>query len=198
MKVKPPLAPNGPDLGDTVVRATGAELIAGRGLKERELAAADLGGHALPGLHLVNVVVVGGSWPNLEAREAILERVEATGLDAVGAQLPEAALADCTFVDSRLDLASFRFARLERVVFERCLLEEADFYEASLRSVRFEGCRLTGANLAGATFDRCELRGCDLTDIVGADRLRGVRMPWPDVIQIAGLLAVAAGIDVVD
>ena len=138
------------------------------------------------------------SWPNVQAREATFERVEARGLDAIGLQLPESSLADCTFVDARLNLASFRFARLERVVFERCRLDEADFYEASLRSVRFEGCALTEAVLDCATFERCELRGCELAGLSGADRLRGVRMPWPDVVQIAGLLAAAAGIEIVD
>ncbi len=35
-------------------------------------------------------------------------------------------------------------------------------------------------------------------ELVGVERLRGTRMPWPDVVQIAGLLAAANGIDVVD
>jgi hypothetical protein len=42
------------------------------------------------------------------------------------------------------------------------------------------------------------LRDCELTGLVGAGSLGGVRMPWGDVIQIAGLLAAAAGIEVVD
>ena len=62
---------------------------------------------------------------------------------------------------------------------------------------RFESCVLAAASVDTATFDRCELRGCELTDLVGAERLRGVRMPWPDVVQIAGLLAAANGIEVV-
>ena len=198
MTVKPPLAPNPPDVGDPLDRATATDVLSGRRVRERELAAVELDGNVVPGLHLTDVVVSGGTWANLQAREAALERVEATGLDAVGIQLAEASLTDCTFVDARLNLASFRFARLERVAFERCRLEEADFYDASLRSVRFEGCTLTSAILDGATFERCELRGCELTGLTGAERLRGVRMPWPDVVQIAGLLAAAAGIEIVD
>lgn len=198
MTVKPPLTPHPPDVDHPIEQAAAAELLAEAQLKERELAAVELDGAAVPGLRLMDVVVRGGAWPNLQAREATLERVETTGLDAIGIQLPEASLSDCTFLDCRLDLASFRFAKLERVVFERCRLDEADFYEASLRSVRLDACTLTGATFAGATFDRCELRGCELTDLAGVERLRGVRMPWPDVVQIAGLLAAAAGIEIVD
>jgi len=50
----------------------------------------------------------------------------------------------------------------------------------------------------GATFERCEVRSSELQDIAGVERLDGVRMPWPDVVQIAGLLAKANGIEVVD
>ena len=75
---------------------------------------------------------------------------------------------------------------------------EADFYDAHLRSVTFEDCDLSGANLAGATFENSDLRGCDLSGVQGADRLRGVRMPWADVIRSAGELAAGIGIEVLD
>jgi uncharacterized protein YjbI with pentapeptide repeats len=83
-------------------------------------------------------------------------------------------------------------------VFSECRLEEADFYGATLRSVLFDRCVLTRASVEAASFDRCEIRGCELSELVGAECLRGTRMPWPDVVQLAGLLAAAAGIDVVD
>ena len=37
-----------------------------------------------------------------------------------------------TFRGCRLDLAGFRFARLQRVAFEDCVLREADFAERTL------------------------------------------------------------------
>jgi uncharacterized protein YjbI with pentapeptide repeats len=64
--------------------------------------------------------------------------------------------------------------------------------------VRLERCVLVGANVDGASFSQSELRDCELTGITGAGSLGGVRMPWGDVIQIAGLLAAATGIEVVD
>ena len=57
---------------------------------------------------------------------------------------------------------------------------------------------LTGADLQGARCERCEIRGCELAGVDGVERLSGTRMTWPDVVQIAGLLAAASGIDVVD
>jgi uncharacterized protein YjbI with pentapeptide repeats len=57
---------------------------------------------------------------------------------------------------------------------------------------------LTGANLSGAGFERSELRGCELDGLRGAERLRGVRMPWPDVVAASAVLAAAIGIEIVD
>ena len=48
------------------------------------------------------------------------------------------------------------------------------------------------------TFVDTELRGCDLTAVGNPEQLRGVRMPWADVIESAGVLAEALGIQVVD
>jgi uncharacterized protein YjbI with pentapeptide repeats len=196
--VKPPLSPHAPDLGDEVEPATAVDLLGGGRLKERTLVGVELDGDAVPGLHLVDVQIRGGTWSNLEAREATFERVEAHGLDAIGIQLPAGTLHDCTFADARLNLASFRHSVLDRVAFRDCRLEEADFYGATLRSVSFERCVLVGATISDATLERCELRGCELEGLVGVERLAGTRMPLTDVIQIAGLLAGAAGIEVLD
>jgi hypothetical protein len=45
---------------------------------------------------------------------------------------------------------------------------------------------------------RVELRGCDLTGLRGAEALRGVRMPWNDVLENAPLFASVVGIEIVD
>ena len=64
--------------------------------------------------------------------------------------------------------------------------------------MRFERCNLTGARFVDATCERRELRDCELVDLQGVEGLRGARMPWNEVIQVAGQLAAAAGITVVD
>ena len=167
-------------------------------LEEATLRGIDLTGVHAPGASLADVVVTDGSWANAVLSRGTLTRVRATGLRATGVELAEAHLHDVVFEDCRLDLSSLRFARLERVVFRDCRLEEADLHGATLESVLFERSNLTGATVAAASFERCEVRGCELEGLQGADRLRGVRMPWPDVVQIAGLLAGAVGIEIVD
>lgn len=193
-----PDAPQTPDLHDDLETA---EVPEGRlhdlRLEEVRLAA-DLSGRVASGLTLQDVVVEGGDWSNLRADQARFLRVEAIGVRATGVELGEATLRDVVFDSCRLDLSSLRHAKLERVVFRDCRLEEAELYGAELHSVRFERTNLTGASVEAATFVDCELRACELEGLRGVERLRGVRMPWPDVVQIAGLLATAAGIEIVD
>jgi hypothetical protein len=38
--------------------------------------------------------------------------------------------------------------------------------------------------------------GCDLEGLRGAERLRGVAMPWPDIVAAAGTFAAAVGVTV--
>jgi uncharacterized protein YjbI with pentapeptide repeats len=102
------------------------------------------------------------------------------------------------FSDCRIDLSSFGATRLDQVVFERCLLMQADFQEASLRAVRFVDCDLSEADLMDARFDRCELRGCTIDGIRGAARLRGISMPWEDIVASVGTFAAAVGVTVLD
>jgi uncharacterized protein YjbI with pentapeptide repeats len=102
------------------------------------------------------------------------------------------------FNDCRLDLTSFRFAKLASVQFDGCLLAESDFYEAAVKAAVFSSCSLVEASLAGVTFDDTELRGCNLTAIGNAERLRGVRMPWADIVQSADVLAAGLGIEVAE
>jgi uncharacterized protein YjbI with pentapeptide repeats len=107
-------------------------------------------------------------------------------------------LEDVMFRGCRVDLAGFRFARLQRVVFEDCVLREADFSDARCRWVRFDGCDLTGAAFAGAQFDDSALRRCTLDGITGVAGLRGAAFEWPAIVGLAGTLAAALGLRVLD
>ncbi len=77
-------------------------------------------------------------------------------------------------------------------------MEESDFYETQLRSVMFSDLDLSGVTLTGATFAESEMRGCDLSSAHRPERLRGVRMPWSDVIRTTAELAAGIGIEVLD
>lgn len=127
-----------------------------------------------------------------------LRRVELHLCRLTGAELAEATWLDVRATDCRLDLAGFRYARLERVVFSDCILDEADFTAATLRDVVFERCRLRLAVFSGATADRIQLDGCELEGLTGIESLRGARMRWDDVVQNAPLFARALGIELIE
>jgi hypothetical protein len=40
------------------------------------------------------------------------------------------------------------------------------------------------------------MRGSSLEDVIGVESLRGLTMPWSDVVSSAGALAAAAGIEI--
>ena len=165
---------------------------------ESRLVQADLSGSNLTGGAARDLIAIGGSWANSRADGARLSRVQFENVRLTGISLANSSIQDATFVECRVDLASFRFAKLERVRFESCRMEEADFYDVRFSSVLFEDCALTGALWAGAAFTRSEIRRCDLSGGMNMDRLRGVRMPWPDVINAAGDFAAAVGIEIIE
>jgi uncharacterized protein YjbI with pentapeptide repeats len=147
---------------------------------------------------MVDVIAAGTDWANQKARGAVLRRVELQDCRLTGAELAEGSLSDVTLGDCRLELAGLRMARLERVVFRGCRMGECDFYAAELKDVLFEGCELRRATFTNASMTRVELRGCDLTDLLGAEALRGARMPLTDVLGNGHLFAAALGIEILD
>ncbi len=213
-----PRAPELPDVPDDLVDQevppvlTAAELelfrLEGADLSERDasrlhvaesrLVHVDLSGCVLQDAKFHDVIVDEGSWANVRAEGLSLRRGRLEQVRLTGASLARAEIQDVTFVDCRIDLASFRFAKLERVRFESCRLDEVDFYDAQLASVVFTECSLISATWSGATLTRSEIRGCDLAGARNPERLRGVRMPWADVINSAAELAAAVGIDVIE
>jgi uncharacterized protein YjbI with pentapeptide repeats len=147
---------------------------------------------------LADAIAADLDWANESRQGLSLRRVELRRCRLTGSELAEASLEDVTFVDCRLDLAGLRLAKLERVVFRDCRMEECDLYGATLTDALFERCALRQARLAKARLERVELRGCDLTGLDGVEALRGVRMPWNDVLENAPLFASAVGIETVD
>jgi uncharacterized protein YjbI with pentapeptide repeats len=167
-------------------------------LLECRLTDAELDGAVLSGAHLRDVEALDGSWANVRADRAVLRRVRFERVRLTGANLSAARIEDAVFVECRLDLVSLRSAELARARFEDCRLDEVDLLGASLESVVFVDCSLVRATWTSVTLRRTELRGCDLAGAIDPQRLRGARMPWPDVIRSAAELAAAAGIEVLE
>jgi uncharacterized protein YjbI with pentapeptide repeats len=147
---------------------------------------------------LTDVIIRDADWANRRVTRASVLRAELHTVRLTGADLAESTFRDVRFVGCRLDLAAARLSTFERVVFTDCRLEEVDLYGSKLKDVLFERCVLREATISGVKAERVDLRGCDLTALRGAEALRGMRMPWNDVLENAPLFAGVAGVEIVD
>ena len=163
-------------------------------LTESELRGVAIDADHVPGLRLSDVVLHACDFSNVDGREGSLRRVEIDGSRLVGFGLTGGTVQDLRVVDSSLALASLAFSKLRDVVFERVDLAEASFMEAELESVTFIDCKFAGTDFRGVKLKGCAIRGTSLDGILGVDSLRGVAMPWVDVLDSAAALAATLGI----
>jgi uncharacterized protein YjbI with pentapeptide repeats len=185
------------ELTGMLITGDGGEVAAkGVRLRECELRGVVLAPGNSPGLILADVILRDCGLSNLDGREGRLSRVEVHRSQLVGFGLSRGEVRDLRVVDSSLQLASFASATLRNVVFERVNLAEASFMHARLEAVAFVDCRLQGADFRHAKLSGCAIRGASLDGVLGVESLRGVRMPWPDVLASAGALATALGISI--
>ena len=166
--------------------------------REVELTGEDVSGARVRGLELTDVVLRNCNTANLTALKASLSRCEFAGCRMTGLALPDSTLEDVRFTDGLIDLAAFGFSRFRRVIFTGCILRDADFTDAHFESVRFHRCEMQGATFTGARFAKSEMRGCTLDGVRGIEGLKGVAMDWSDVVGLAGTLAAALGIEVIE
>ncbi len=167
-------------------------------IEQSRLGGLRLAAGSLAELDVTDTELDGGDLSNVVARRGSLRRVELLRVRAVGFGLEEGTAQDVRIDDGTMMLASFASAGLERVSFEGVNLREATFAEARMRHVTFDGCDLTGADFRGARLRECAIRSATLDGVIGIESLRGVSMPWPDVVASAGALAGAHGIEIED
>ena len=154
----------------------------------------DLSGGRFSRLALVDCDVTGSNLANLTARDSAMVRVIVRHSRLTGLSWPGGKLVDVRFEDCRADLASFRFARLSRVTFHRCVLVESDFEGVRGDSVAFVDCDLGRAQFSAAEFHRSEIRRCGLQGMSGVSGLRGMGLMPADIVGLAGELASELGI----
>ncbi len=186
------------NLSGALVRAGAGEALALTRLhvEESELHGVAIAAGKLPGLVLRDVILRGCDLSNIDAGEGSIRRTELRDSRLVGFSLSEGKLADVQVQGTTLAYASFAHAQLRRVVFERVILREASFLEATLTAVEFLSCELEGADFRGARLTDCVMRGSSLEGVVGVESLRGLTMPWEDLVGSTGALASAFGIAV--
>jgi uncharacterized protein YjbI with pentapeptide repeats len=156
-----------------------------------------LAGAKLHDLHLHDAQLDGADLANVDLHGAHLSRLTIANCRMTGAQLVETTLVDVTLTGCRLDFANLTLARLDRVVFRDCRLEEASLDQAQLRDVRFESCDLRRATFGQSRHQRVQLHGCRLDGLRTISDLKGVAMPFPDIVDQAQAFAAALGIAVV-
>lgn len=165
-------------------------------IRESELRGVTFEAANAPGLELIDVVLRDCGLSNVDGREGVIRRAELHRSQLVGFGLSKGDVRDLRVVDCSLELASFAAAHLSDVIFEHVNLADASFMAARLEGVEFIDCRLAGADFRGAKLKGCAIRGSALDGVLGVESLRGLRMPWGDLLASAGALAAALGIAV--
>lgn len=181
-----------------LVESNGSEAVHARRIRvrESELRGVAIDAHDAPGLEFSDVVLRGCDLSNIDGREGSLRRVEIHGSRLVGFGLAAGTIQDLRVLDSTLALSSLASSKLRNVVFERVDLTDASFMQAQLERVAFIDCKLAGADFRGVKLKGCTIRGTALDGILGIDSLKGVTMPWADVLASAPALAAALGIGI--
>ncbi len=141
---------------------------------------------AADGVDLANGAFEESAW-----RRVFIDRCRLTGIVLSGCQLE-----DVTITGGVLDLANLRFATLNRVRLEDCVLTGSEFTSAELTDVTFANCDLAGAELSQVKCKRVHIVGCNLEGLRGVEYLRGAAVAPLDLTSLAMQLAAALGITV--
>ncbi|QBI21615.1 pentapeptide repeat-containing protein [Egibacter rhizosphaerae] len=158
----------------------------------------DLTAARLPSARLTDVRLTSSDATNADLDHGTLLRVEIERTKLLGVDCAGAFLTDVRFVDCKLTLASFRFARLRRVEFVDCDLRQATFQGCDLRRTAFAGCELGEVEFSHSTHETTDLRGSRLIDLRGVDALRGAIVDSAQLVDLAPSLAAGVGLRVVD
>jgi uncharacterized protein YjbI with pentapeptide repeats len=194
--------PAEPDAGELVLTEAlvedGAEAVAARSVRVEESAlhGVTIQAGTLTELVLRDARLTGCDLSNVAVRHGEVRRAELTNCRLVGFAMGDGAIEDLSVTGGTLMLASLAQTTLRRVAFKDVNLREASFAHARLISVSFEDCDLRGADFRGVSLVDCTMRGTSLDAIAGVQSLRGLTMPWTDLVGSVGALAAALGIAV--
>jgi uncharacterized protein YjbI with pentapeptide repeats len=162
------------------------------------IANASLAGCSLEHAGMLDTELIRCDLANVGMHGSSITRVALRGGRALGFGFTDARMQDATLDEVQLDLASFRFTTLVSVVFRDCSMREVDLSSAKLTSVVFERCDMTGVDFSRAKFTKCQMRGCTLEGAKGMTTFAGIAMPWPDIVELAPVMAAALNLTVLD
>ena len=102
----------------------------------------------------------------------------------------------------KLNSVNLRMAALTEVQFVDCVLQDVDLGGAELTEVAFPGSRLDRVRLAGARLTDVDLTGASSLEIAdgidGITALRGAAITYGQLMELASLFALAAGVKIRD
>ncbi len=128
--------------------------------------------------------------------ESSWHRISIVGARCSGMQITNAVLKNITYTNSKIEIANFRFSRIENVVFEECMIDDVDFYEAQLKNVEFVNCTISKITFSGARMMNVDISKSFVKSINGIQSLRGVTISYDQLMQLAPSFAAEAGIKV--
>jgi uncharacterized protein YjbI with pentapeptide repeats len=184
----------GLDLADALVEAAGATTATRIHVQESEVHGLSLPEGTATEFFLRDARLVELDATNGSARGAELRRVELANPRLVGFGITEGEIDDLRVSGGTMMLGSIAGSAIRHAVFEGVNLREASFADTRLTDVAFERCDLAGADFRGVRIEGCAIRGSSLEGVQGIDSLRGLTMPWDDLVGSAGALAGALGI----
>lgn len=212
-------APRRPSLRlEGLPEGTVADLVAGASVVGLRFTDLDLSGIDLSGATLSECDLDGVRAPDADLRGArILEsrvrRIDApvfrasrsTWREVVvdGGRLGSAELYDAAwnavrFVGCKLGFVNLRGAALTDVLFEDCTIDELDLGGARVRRAAFPGSAVGLLDLRRAELTDFDLRRATLSEITGAEGLRGATVDGGQLAQLARALATSMGLRVED
>lgn len=187
------------DIEDALVTGDYAEARAAGGrFSHSKLDRVSLMSARLRSLTLTDVVAEAIEASGADWTGARLRRVHVSGSRLSGLQLLDAELDDVVFQGCQMRLATFHSSALRNVRFEGCVLDEAFFGHGRMQAVRFDDCSLVRADFTGARLARVDLRASVLDPAGEVGGLRGATIDSVQLMDLAPLLARAAGLKVDD
>lgn len=95
-------------------------------------------------------------------------------------------------------MASFRFSKLDTVIFDSCVVDEIDFHGAELKNVKFINSNIDRIELAQSKLINVDLRDSTIVSIKRPSDLKGVIINNHQLIYLSPYLANEAGIKIED
>ncbi len=133
---------------------------------------------------------------NLELVDSGTQRVRIGGSRLTGLVASGCSVNNTAIVDGIADLSNWRFAKLDRVVFDGCRLIAADFTGSTLTNVTFVDCDLSGADMTQVGVKGVRISRCTLTGLRGVASLSGASIDPLNLLDLTLDLAAALGITI--